>query len=1609
MKGNLKRLAAACMAVVLVCSLAVFPANAVNTPKVTMKVASAVWSGKRCAVTVTAETADGSAFDSIGGQYTITYDKDILRLASTGDVVSGTLPGNIAMTPFNDTAIDTANANGEITLPYVKFPNNVNSSIPSGQLYATLYFTVKDDSIETTTTQIGIKNLVVNYFDSASQVYSSDLIAVGAPVTTTVPGALPTVGAVTLSPSSGTVNGTSGFTAAAAATSTSTKDITRSVTWSVSPTNGGVSINATTGAITVTPKATAGSYTVTASGKSGASTGSANATLTVSRATPAAAKVEILSGGKAISGSQDIIGIPSTGSYTKSYTAQAYDQYGDPISGATLTQSGSTGSGISFSGGTVSVTNATSDGASVTLRATCGSAPAKTLTVVARKVAVNWDAIKAKTAITYGQTAADAFTTLPAAGTATAYTGSGTVTLSGTFSAASSDLNVGTKTVTVTFTVTSGAGYVGQKFTKDYTVTVNSRSLANATIGAVSGLVYDGTPKTPTPTVRDDLGKTLVAGTDFDFSYGNNTNAGTNTATVTVTGKGNYTGTKTANFTIARAPISLTDAAPTIPAIYASDETNNASAEALAAYVKAQKGTFAGTYGGNSITFDAAWKLTGGTYDRKGGTYTFTATLTPQGAIEGDNFTMPAAPTARVEVKPVTAALTLDTTSKTVAKAQATNVAALGLPTAVQVQYTPAAAGAPATFTIATWDKTDADITGAAGRVNDSHTEETLTLSPRTYTGAPAWVTLGAAPQFTLTITNKYPVKVNVTGVADITYGGTLAAPSAAQVAINDGTDDTAGASFKFTYVGTGDTDYPESETAPTNAGTYKVIATLVSTTHSGKGELAFKINPKDISTGADVTIAAIPAETFNGKAHEPVLTVKDAGIKVDGEDKTLVLDTDYTVAYTNNVNAGPNATVTVTGKGNYTGTKTAAFVINPLGLTAENTTLTGVSASYPYTGSAIDPKVNVAVTGIGTLAVTTDYTLTYSDNTNAGTATITITGTNKADGSETGNYYGSVTKTFEITKAALSGVVTLQHTDADSDGTINAGDTLEAITTKLPDTANVTYQWYRDGKAIDGETGKTYTLTADDTSDSRIHVVVTANGDSNYAGSVTSSSVTVARKPMPTGLSVNIAVTKDGSKINLTATVILGGGTTDVETIVANFGIQWFRNGAAVGNPVAVTASGSALDAVTYNGALAGGDVLTCALVPRADAADNYTGSVPATASTVDAGASGDASGTTGDVKITATPPAAPVVTAIPGNGTVTVRWTPGSANGSTVLQWQVDCQPDGGAKLTQIVDPSTTTATFSGLTNGTVCHIEVRAIISASEGSQGAVGTANATPAVPVSPGGGSGGGSTVVKPGNAVSVKRSSNGTVTSDVDRAKKGDTVTLTVKPNSGYELDTLTVTDKDGKEIRLREGRKDNTFTFTMPDGKVNVEATFRRIETKPVNPFRDVASSSPFYDAILWAYENDITGGTTATTFSPGNACTRAQTVTFLWRAAGRPAPRSTVNPFTDLDTGAYYYEAVLWAVEQGITNGLTATTFAPDATVNRGQVVTFLYRSAKAAPADAGNPFSDVAADAYYTSPVLWAVANGITNGTSATTFAPGNPCTRGQIVTFLYRHYN
>ena len=269
-------------------------------------------------------------------------------------------------------------------------------------------------------------------------------------------------------------------------------------------------------------------------------------------------------------------------------------------------------------------------------------------------------------------------------------------------------------------------------------------------------------------------------------------------------------------------------------------------------------------------------------------------------------------------------------------------------------------------------------------------------------------------------------------------------------------------------------------------------------------------------------------------------------------------------------------------------------------------------------------------------------------------------------------------------------------------------------------------------------------------------------------------------------------------------------------------------------------------------------------------------------------------------------------------------------------------------------------------------------------------------------------SGGSSGSSSPSYAVTVPdKTEHGTVTANRRYAEKGDTVTITVTPDSGYVLETITATDKNGNDLKLTN-KGNGKYTFTMPGSKVEVKATFME-DNSVLNFFYDVPNDAYYYEAVKWAAEKGVTSGIGNSLFAPNQPCTRAQIVTFLWRAAGSPVV-NYLMPFTDVDEGVYYAEAVRWAASTGIVTGLTETSFDPNGACTRAQAAAMIYRHAQAQGKGFTGawmfllPFTDVPEWAYES--VAWCYMNGVTTGVSETSFAPGNDCTRAQIVTFLWR---
>lgn len=643
----------------------------------------------------------------------------------------------------------------------------------------------------------------------------------------------------------------------------------------------------------------------------------------------------------------------------------------------------------------------------------------------------------------------------------------------------------------------------------------------------------------------------------------------------------------------------------------------------------------------------------------------------------------------------------------------------------------------------------------------------------------------------------------------------------------------------------TKDTDYTVTGLTGTEPGSYP--ATVAGTgNYTGEVTKSFTISKAQISSAA-ITYDAGPYG-YTGKEWKPE-------VAVSFNDAALTADTDYTVSYENNINAG-TAKIIITGIGDhFTGLTEKTFTIN----SAEISGCTFAPiADVTYNTKAHTPEVTVAISG-RTLEADKDYTVSYASNVNAGTATVTVTGK--------GNFTGSANTTFTIAKADLNlSVYTISSLCTET----------EVKTSTLPSNFFL---------ADETETGFSIALTA-------------AGGDAIF----TQEPAVVDGENM---ITYQLNGGTGEATFNVTVTPVSSNykaGTYDLKiqaydkTNVSNRIV--FESGSAV-----YTGSGIKYEKATIAGHSSG---------------MRYT-----YAPDVATGATLDAAG----LPLTV------------GTYTVTATYSDASSYGYKTATFTITKATPAGTPAYTKIETSGKTLADTKLTVGTI------------------------RPA-----------------------------GTIAWDLPLTtvlKDGKEYAWTFTPTDTHNYTTLT-----GKLIPYVDDGTD--YIPGVIDGN---SGSFN---------FHDVSRFDYFYDAVKWAAENGIASGTGRYTFSPDAVCTRAQTVTFLWRAAGSPMPRYRTCAFTDVDSRDYYYNAVLWAVEQGITTGLTATTFGPDVTVSRGQVATFLYRAASASKPNTFNPFTDVKTTAYNYDAILWAYDNRITTGTSDTTFSPDASCTRAQIVTFLYRYY-
>lgn len=796
----------------------------------------------------------------------------------------------------------------------------------------------------------------------------------------------------------------------------------------------------------------------------------------------------------------------------------------------------------------------------------------------------------------------------------------------------------------------------------------------------------------------------------------------------------------------------------------------------------------------------------------------------------------------------------------------------------------------------------DTDKTDAANNASDT---ATLKFSSANYNEASGTLTIKIIDKNTDANTLQIDVP------ATVTYGDTVS-PSV-------GESKPAGAgdvTFKFF-----DKDGNQVSDQPFPVGKYKVTASCEDADTIYTAEKEFEVVAREL-TEENVTFGENLVYTGNELTQTVTVTVGG---------KELTKDTDYTVTGLTGTEPG-SYPVTVTGTGNYTGEVTKSFTISKAQISSA--AITYDAGPYGYTGKEWKPEVTVSFNS-ATLTAGNDYTVSYENNINAGTAKIIITGIGD-------HFTGLTEKTFTINSAEISGCTFAPIADVTYNTKAHTPEVTVAIS----------------GRTLEAD--KDYTVS--------------------YASNVNAgtATVTVTGKGNFTG-SANTTFTIAKADLNLSVYTISSLCTeTEVKTstLPSNF---FLADETETGFSIALTAAGG--DAIfTQEPAVVDGENMITYQLNGGTGEATFNVTVTPVSSNYKAG--------TYDLKIQAYDKT---------NVSNRIVFESGSAvyTGSGIKYEKATIAGhSSGMRYTYAPDVATgATLDAAGLPL-TVGTYTVTATYSDASSYGYKTATFTITKATPA---------------GTPAYTKIETSGKTLADT-KLTVG-----TIRPAGTIAWDLpLTTVLKDGKEYAWTFTPTD-THNYTTLTGKLipyvddGTDYIPGVIDGNSGSfNFHDVSRFDYFYDAVKWAAENGIASGTGRYTFSPDAVCTRAQTVTFLWRAAGSPMPRYRTCAFTDVDSRDYYYNAVLWAVEQGITTGLTATTFGPDVTVSRGQVATFLYRAASASKPNTFNPFTDVKTTAYNYDAILWAYDNRITTGTSDTTFSPDASCTRAQIVTFLYRYY-
>ena len=728
--------------------------------------------------------------------------------------------------------------------------------------------------------------------------------------------------------------------------------------------------------------------------------------------------------------------------------------------------------------------------------------------------------------------------------------------------------------------------------------------------------------------------------------------------------------------------------------------------------------------------------------------------------------------------------------------------------------------------------------------------------------------------------------------------------------------------------------------------------------------EQDWSIARKDI-TGAKVTLGA--GLIYNGNAQTQTI----ASVTVDG----------LTVTYDVTGNTGTDAmgyTMTLTGTGNFTGGVEQGWSIARKDISGAKVTL---GEALTYNGNAQTQTIaSVTVDGL-----TVTYDVTGNVGTDAKGYTMTLTGT--------GNFTGTVEQDWSIGRKDISGAkVTLGDSL-----TYNGNAQTQTIASVTVDGLTVTYDVT--GNVGTDAMGYTMTLT----------------GTGNFTGSV-EQDWSIARKAVTATVTVPGSYLYTGSAIE--PTVVVKDGDTVIPA--AEYDVHY------ADNLNAGTASVTVTDRAGGNYQVSGSGSFVIGKAAQTITAADVTGTYGETGKTV------THSGSVGAVTYSSSDES---IVTVDADGALTFHKA-GSAE--IVIRAAGDENHQAGTKSVTVT-VAKRTLTFTALDKIAFVGMNLPDLSKPEEGKDYTVSgllegdelsaAVTVRLSYPVQPDLSLEGewdiavsfagedaryalagvsGKLLVQmfnlpsgSGYEVHIAETTGGSVSTDRSSGSKGSAVTITAVADAGYRLESLTVTDSEGNELALTD-RGNNHWSFRLPESDVTVTAVFRRI-----NPYVDVTEDDWFYDAALWAYENDIVKGYgSSDIFAPYANCTRGQIVTFLWRAAGSPAP-ATANPFRDVKEGDWYYEAVLWAFEKGITRGYgSSDLFAPDEVCTRAQTVTFLWR---AADAEAGkSSFTDVPADAFYASAVGWAAENGVTKGIGGGKFGPDLDCIRAQIVAFLYRLY-